>query len=194
MDSNPYGTPHLPDNEASEEEKVGSDVDDDDLLPDPQNDMFEDEDNEVIDDDAKYELTVAMVTKESLDLVHNNIECLVCKKLLVPIEGHSREATECVECEVGICASCQGVQCPSCGTAQAFRKRLTKLRVNELSNLMFKCPNSMSQFCEKQTSAMKYLEAFEHIPKCLEDKDQAMNCPHCQNDKQGEKRFKLIKK
>jgi hypothetical protein len=101
--------------ENNEVEIVGGE--NDEMLMDPQEMGQIDHDHDIHDneDDKEICLTKEMATKDSLAAMTNNVECFVCSKLLMPSMDHPRYATECIECEVGVCNTCVPVgQCPRC--------------------------------------------------------------------------------
>ena len=99
-----------------------------------------------------------MLSEQSKQKLKTNIECVGCKKLL-----NSENATECLECESGICQVCSiGLhqnECPSCSSSEGYRKNLSKLRIEELDSLLFTCPQ-----CKVDQI---YSNAKIHISSCI---------------------------
>ena len=96
--------------------------------------------------------------------LRNNIQCFICKLLLTPHDS-DLGATECLECEVGVCRPCvaelsqKGLPCRCCQSFEGFRKKLSKIRVEELENLKFTCNNF--EKCGYQN--LKFYDAENHI-------------------------------
>ena len=98
-------------------------------------------------------------------VINFNLKCPVCWSIVKPTDDPESGATECMECEVAICKMCvsqlKKEECPSCrnGDQPVFKKRLGRLRKQELEGLKFKFPKDCGE-------VFSHLDVYDHIIEC----------------------------